>query len=115
MKRILFLPVGDRDNPSSRLICYENAKYLKRLGWPVAVGGNPDEFDIIIFQKRLDAPDYLLAKKLKGRKKIVFQLSEAYHLHPNWANRVGRFAKLADVSVAGTPMIQNYFRNSSTE
>lgn len=110
MKRVLFLPAGDRDTPSSRLICYENSKHLKRLGWPVAVGGDPNEFDIIIFQKRLDTPDFLLAQKLKGKKRIVFQLSEAYYLKPNWAGAVRRFAKLADVAVAGTPLIQNYFK-----
>ena len=57
-QRVLFLPIGGMKTASSRLICYENAKYLRELGWDVVVGKDDvTAFDIVVFQKRFRRGD----------------------------------------------------------
>lgn len=111
MKRVLFLPLGGMKVPSSRLICYENVKYLQKLGWDAKVGGAGEinEFDIVIFQKRFRRKDLGTLSKVKG--KAVLQISEAYYLkNPGWQQNIMRFIKRADAIVVGSRPIHDWFK-----
>jgi len=111
MKRLLFLTLGGRRTASSRLICYENAKYLEQLGWEVAINA-PDieKFDIVIFQKRFARCDLPLVKRVKG--KVVLQISEAYYLkNPGWAQNILKLAKSSHAIIVGSKPIHQWFHS----
>lgn len=111
MKRVLFLPIGGMKTASSRLICYENVKYLRELGWDAKVGraGEVNEFDIVIFQKRFRHGDLHTLSRVKG--KAVLQISEAYYLKDSgWEHNIRRFLKRADAVVVSSKPIHSWFK-----
>jgi len=105
---VLFIPFGNIRAASSRLICYENAKHLKKRHWTVSVGkGNPSKFNVVVFQKRFSEGDLAIARKCR---KVVFQLSEAYYLKGREAG-ILRFIKRANGIVVSTKTIQHWFKH----
>lgn len=106
---VLFLPFGNIQTASSRLICYENARHLKKRGWHVSVGkGDPRKFNVVVFQKRFSDGDLAIAKKCQ---RIVFQMSEAYHLKGRGA-AILKFAKRANGIAVSTKPIQHWFKHN---
>lgn len=107
--KVLFLPLGGINTASSRLICYENAKYLRQLGWDVQVGkGDLGAFDIVVFQKRFSHRDLGLINQVKG--KIVLQISEAYYLkNEGWYSNIVHFMKRAHGIVVGSRPLHEWF------
>ena len=108
-RTILFQSVGGMSNASTRLICYENARYLRNYGWKIKIGkaavGN---FDIVIFQKRYNSRDLERARTARG--KTVLQISEARFVssHPQ-SDMVVRFAREMDGVVVGSRYLQKWF------
>lgn len=108
MPSVLFLPFGDIKTASSRLICYENAKYLKKRGWHVSVGkGDPRKFNVVVFQKRFSDKDIAIAKRCR---RVVFQMSEAYHLKGREGG-ILKFTKRANGIAVSTKTIQHWFKH----
>lgn len=107
---ILFQTIGGMSNASTRLICYENAKYLRNFGWKIKIGkASLGEFDIIIFQKRYTPRDLNRARKARG--KTVLQISEARFINDSAQSAmVIRFAKQADGVVVGTDYLRKWFK-----
>ena len=68
-RSVVFLPIGNINVASSRLICYENAGYLRKLGWRAETirRGNYDNYDILVFQRRHGSRDLVRAKAAKGK------------------------------------------------
>ncbi len=108
-RTILFQSVGGMSNASTRLICYENARYLRNYGWKIKIGkaavGN---FDIVIFQKRYSGRDLERARTARG--KTVLQISEARFVnsHPQ-SDMVVRFAREMDGVIVGSRYLQKWF------
>lgn len=109
MKKLLFLTFGKLNTASSRLICYENAKYLRQLGWDVKVNeGDISTFDVVVFQKRFSHRDLRAAKRVRG--KVVLQLSEAYYLkNPGFHHTLSTFLRRTHAIVVGSRPIHNWF------
>jgi len=109
---IQFLTAGNINTPSSRLICYENAKYLKKMGWDVKINKDPYNSKIIIFQKRFTPEDLCIAKQVKENgSKIILQLSEAYYLKSSWwEENILRFAEISDSIIVSTKIISDWFK-----
>jgi len=109
MPSVLFVPYGNKKAASSRLICWETAKYLKKRHWKVSVGkGDPRRFNVVVFQKRYGEKD--LAMVARSRK-AVFQLSEAYYLKGGRKGAIIRMAKKVNaVSISSRP-IQHWFKH----
>lgn len=109
MSSILFIPFGSIKHASSRLICYENAKYLQKRHWHVSVGkGDPRKFSIVVFQKRHSDKDRDIAKHCR---KSIFQLSEANYLKHGWQNEILRMAKQVNAVVVSSSPIQHWFKH----
>ena len=110
LRSILFSPVGGMSNASTRLICYENAPYLRQLGWRVKVGrDDASKYGITIFQKRYSSRDLARAKATGG--KTVLQISEARFVgRTKQSEDVIRFAKQVDKVVVGTRKTQDWFK-----
>jgi len=109
MPSVLFVPFGSKKHASSRLICYENAKYLKKRGWKVSVDkGDPRKFNVVVFQKRYGSQDVAMARCCR---KTVFQLSEAYYLKPGRKNGVLKMAKTVNAMTVGSSPIQHWFKH----
>lgn len=109
MPSVLFMPYGDRKAASSRLICWETAKYLKKRHWKVSVGkGDPRKFNIVVFQKRWGNADLAIAAKAR---KVVFQLSEAYYLKSGRKNGIIKMARKANAVTVSSKPIQHWFKH----
>jgi len=109
MSSVLFLPFLNINAASSRLICYENARHLKKRGWQVSVGkGDPRKFNVVVFQKRFSDRDLAIANKCR---KVVFQMSEAYHLKGRGA-AILKFTKRANGIAVSTKGIQHWFKHN---
>jgi len=112
MPSVLFLPFGDINTGSSRLICYENARHLKKRGWHVSVGkGDPRKFNVVVFQKRFSEKDRAIARKCR---KVVFQISEAYQLKGQGPGML-TFAKRANGTLASSRPIQGWFKQKGVK
>lgn len=109
-KSILFQSVGGMSNASTRLICYENAKYLRNFGWKIKIGkAKLGEYDIIIFQKRYNSRDLDRARKARG--KIVLQISEARFIRSGPQSAIViKFAHQANGVVVGTNYLRGWFK-----
>ncbi len=106
-RNILFLPSGNIGVASSRLICYENARYLKQRGWKVTVGkGNLGDFDFVIFQKRFSPRDRARLSQVRG--KSILQISEARFIGRGGGSALA-FARQASALVVGTRYTQKWF------
>ena len=110
-RSVAFLPVGNIKVASSRLICYENARYLKKLGWRADTvhKGSWDNYDILVFQRRYGSRDLTRAKRAKS--KIVLQISETrFSLgdHGRGGSAIA-FARQADGVVVGTRLTHDWF------
>lgn len=106
-RSILFLPSGNIGVASSRLICYENARYLRQRGWNVKVGkGNLEDFDFVIFQKRFTPRDRARLSQVRG--KSILQISEARFISRGGAGALA-FARQANALVVGTDYTQKWF------
>ena len=105
------MPYGDKKAASSRLICWETAKYLAKRNWKVSVGkGDPRKFNIVVFQKRYGRAD--LAMVAKSRK-AVFQLSEAYYLKGGGGRKNGiiKMARKVNAVTVSSRPIQQWFKH----
>jgi len=109
-KSLLFITQGGMTTASSRLICYENAPYLRRLGWEVSINkGDLKKFDVVVFQKRFSNRDLQRARRVKG--KVVLQISEARFIKgAKPQNQVIEFAKHSDGIVVGTDRTRKWFK-----
>jgi len=111
MPSVLFMPYGSKKAASSRLICWETAKYLAKRHWKVSVGkGDPKKFNIVVFQKRYGGSD--LAMVAKSRK-AVFQLSEAYYLKGGGGRKNGiiKMARKVNAVTVSSRPIQHWFKH----
>jgi len=107
MPSVLFLPFGNVNAASSRLICYENARHLKRRGWKVSVGkGDPKKFNITVFQKRFSKHDLEIARRCR---KVVLQLSEAYY-YKGKADEIIKFSHRSNAIAVSTSTIYHWFK-----
>ncbi len=111
-RSVAFLPIGNINVASSRLICYENAGYLRKLGWKADTirRGNYDNYDILVFQRRHGSRDLARAEAAKG--KVVLQISEtrfSLGSRGQGASAV-TFARQVDGLVVGTRLTQNWFK-----
>lgn len=110
-RSVAFLPLGNINVASSRLICYENAGYLRKLGWRADTiqKGSWDSYDILVFQRRYGGRDLDRAKKTKS--KIVLQISETRFAlkEKGRGDSAVAFARQADGVVVGTGYTQKWF------
>lgn len=108
-RTILFQSVGGMSNASTRLICYENAKYLRNYGYKIKIGkADTGNFDIVIFQKRYASRDLERARATKG--KTVLQISEARFINSSkQSDMVVKFAKEVNGVIAGTSYLKKWF------
>jgi len=111
-RSVAFLPIGNMGVASSRLICYENAKYLRKLGWRADTihKGSWDNYDILVFQRRYGSRDLTRAKR--ARSKIVLQISETRFSLGDRGRGASAitFARQADGIVVGTRLTHDWFK-----
>ncbi len=119
-RSVAFLPIGNIGVASSRLICYENATCLKKLGWRASTihKGSWDDYSILVFQRRYGNRD--LARAIKAQNngsKIVFQISEtrfALGSSGQGADAV-IFARQANGVVVGTQLTHDWFKRKGIQ
>jgi len=106
MKKVGWIPIGDRNTPSTRIMCLNVSDWMNKNGIESDIIGSDltrlGLVDTVIFQKIFDGPYQELAKDMKKRGKEVIYIID--DLYPEGIP----MAKIADKVVCGSEYIKNW-------